>query len=213
VTQPPQAPGQRLRAAYETLARGDPVLGELADRLGHPDPFAWTGQERTQVDPFEALVLHVVGQQISIKAALTIYDRLRATAGAVTPKAILAAGPGQLRATGLSAAKSAAVAALAGAISTGTLDLSQLRTLDDETALDHLVAQRGIGPWTAQMFLIHRLHRPDVLPSGDVGLQEAIHRAYSLARRPNPRDAAERAAAWLPYRTYAAAILWRSVGA
>ena len=102
---------------------------------------------------------------------------------------------------------------LARGIGDGSVDLVALRTVDDAEAIRVLSSLRGIGPWSAQMFLIHQLHRPDVLPAGDVGIRNAIHRAYRLQQRPSEPDVAERARAWAPFRSYASALLWESHGA
>jgi DNA-3-methyladenine glycosylase II len=200
-------------AAYVEPARRDPVLGDLAEHTGRPDPFAWAGHDRTGDGLFAGLALHLIGQQITIKAALTIYDRPAAAAGArpLLPAAVAALDPGALRGAGLSTAKATAMAGLAGRVTDGTLDLDGMRDVDDDAAAALLTAQPGIGPWTAQMFLVHQLHRPDVFPAGDVGLREAARVAWRLTARPAPAGLARRAAAWTPLRTYAATLLWASL--
>ena len=199
-----------LERAYEVLGRRDPVMRELITRVGRPDPFAWDGSELAGVDLFAGLVLHIVGQQISIPAALTIFGRLGDAAGARPPSAAGVAGLDhtQLRGVGLSTAKARALHELACGIRDGSVDLEALHAVDDAEAIRVLSSLRGVGPWSAQMFLIHQLHRPDVLPAGDVGIRSAIHRAYRLPERPSESAVVARAADWAPCRSYAAALLW-----
>ena len=201
-----------LERAYEALGRRDPVMRELITRVGRPDPFAWDGSELAGADLFAGLVLHIVGQQISIPAALTIFGRLGDAAGARPPSAAGVAGLDhtQLRGVGLSTAKARALHELACGIRDGSVDLEALRAVDDAEAMRVLSSLRGVGPWSAQMFLIHQLHRPDILPAGDVGIRSAIHRAYQLPERPSESAVVARAVDWAPYRSYAAALLWGS---
>jgi len=206
--------GDTGRRAYAALARRDPVMRELITRVGRPDPFAWDGSDIAGVDLFAGLALHIVGQQISIPAALTVFGRLGDASGTRPPSPDGVAGldQTQLREVGLSTAKARALLELARGIGDGSVDLVALRTVDDAEAIRVLSSLRGIGPWSAQMFLIHQLHRPDVLPAGDVGIRNAIHRTYRLPQRPSESDVTARAAAWAPYRSYAAALLWGSPG-
>ena len=201
-----------LERAYAALGRRDPVLRELITRVGRPDPFAWDGSQLAGVDLFAGLALHIVGQQISIPAAQTIFGRLGDAAGARPPSAARVAGLDhtQLRGVGLSTAKGRSLHELALGIGDGSVNLEALHAVDDTEAIHALSALRGVGPWSAQMFLIHQLHRPDVLPAGDVGIRSAIHRAYRLPERPSESAVVARAADWSPYRSYAAALLWRS---
>jgi DNA-3-methyladenine glycosylase II len=198
--------------AYSSLARRDPVLRRLVAAVGRPDPFAWDGGDVVGDDLFAGLALHIVGQQISIPAALTIFGRLGDAAGGRPPsaRAVAALDPSVLRAVGLSTAKSRALHELAIGVDEGKVDLAALRGADDADAIERLRSLRGVGPWSAQMFLIHQLHRPDVLPAGDVGIRHAVHGAFGLPERPSEPDVAARASAWAPYRTYAAALLWAS---
>ena len=200
------------RRAYRALGRRDPVMRELMTRVGRPDPFAWDGSDRAGVDLFAGLALHIVGQQISIPAALTIFGRLGDVAGAHPPTeaGVASLDQTQLRAVGLSSAKARALHELAGGITDGSVDLEALRNVDDAEAVRVLSSLRGVGPWSAQMFLIHQLHRSDVLPAGDVGIRSAIHRAYRLPERPSESAVVALAAGWAPHRTYAAALLWAS---
>lgn len=208
-------PSERERSrAYVDLGRRDPVLAQLAARWGGPDPFAWPAVGgRLAAGNLAAMVLHIVGQQISTAAALTIYDRVVAAAGggALSAEALAAVGVEQLRAAGLSRAKAVAVSELAQAQLEGRIDLDHMDHLTDTQAFDALVALRGVGPWSAQVFMISQLRRPDVLPSADVGLRVAVQRQWRLAERPDARQVTARGAAWAPYRTYAAALLWSSL--
>ena len=203
------------RRAYASLARRDPVMLELMARVGKPDPFAWDGSDFAGADLFSGLALHIVGQQISIPAALTIFGRLGDATGARPPSAagIAELDQAQLRGVGLSGAKARALCELAVGMGVGTVDLDALRAVDDAEAIRILTSLRGVGPWSAQMFLIHQLHRADVLPAGDIGIRNAIHRAYRLPERPSESDVAARATAWAPYRSYAAALLWGALTA
>jgi non-heme chloroperoxidase len=196
--------------AYEQLAAADEALGRLIDRHGRPDPFSWAAlDEAAAGDPFTELVLHVVAQQISTRAALTIFGRVRDLAGgAISPPAIAAAAPEDLRAAGLSTAKARSVEDLAARVLDGRLSFARLAADDDDAARVELEAVRGIGPWSAQMYLLHQLRRPDVFPAGDVGLQRGAQSAFGLDVRPSADDLAARAERWRPLRSYAAALLW-----
>ena len=201
------------RRAYASLARRDQVLRRLIATVGRPDPFAWDGGDVAGDDLFAGLALHIVGQQISIPAALTIFGRLGDVAGSRPPSAggVARLDAGQLRGVGLSAAKGRALLELAAGVSRGLIDLDGLRDVDDDAAVMALTALRGVGPWSAQMFLIHQLHRPDILPAGDVGIRHAVHRAYDLGERPSEPEVAALATAWAPHRSYASALLWASL--
>ena len=201
-------------SAYVYLGLRDPVLAGLAARWGRPDPFAWPAVgERLAGTNFAAMVLHIVGQQISTSAALTIYDRVLAAAGVdrLTATALAALDVDRLHAAGLSRAKALALVELTRAQLAGTIDLEHMDHLSDAQAFDALVGLRGVGPWSAQVFMISQLHRPDVLPSADVGLRVAVQRQWRLSARPTAREVEERGGAWSPYRTYAAALLWSSL--
>jgi DNA-3-methyladenine glycosylase II len=206
-------PATDVSPAYQFLTRRDPVLAAISDRVGHPDPFAWDGQHVAGDDLFAGLTLHLVGQQISTATAFAIYRRLTTAAEAspLTPEAVAGLGAGQLRAAGLSAAKARALDDLASGTLSGTISLEALRTVDDTEAIQRLTALRGIGPWSAQMFLLHQLRRPDVLPAGDVGLRTAVQRAWHLDKRPAESELTDRGLRWAPFRSYAAALLWASL--
>jgi len=197
---------------YDALAALDPVMAELIDRLGRPDPFDWKPiLARVGDDHFRAMLLSITSQQISSASAWAIFDRLIAAMdGKPTPAAVLALGPDRLRALGLSRAKASYVADLADAVLTGRVDLDRLPA-DDEEAITMLSTVRGIGRWSAEVFLISQLHRPDILPAGDLGIRQGIRLAYGLSALPSIKQARERGLAWSPFRTYAAILLWNSL--
>jgi DNA-3-methyladenine glycosylase II len=208
-----RTPARDISPVYQRLTSRDPVLAAISDQVGHPDPFTWDGQLIAGDDLFAGLTLHLVGQQISTAAAFTIYRRLTTAAEAspLTPEAVAGLEVGQLRAAGLSAAKARALDDLARGTLSGTINLEALRSVDDTEAVQRLTALRGIGPWSAQMFLLHQLRRPDVLPAGDIGLRTAVQRAWHLDQRPAERELIDRGLRWAPFRSYAAALLWASL--
>jgi len=162
---------------------------------------------------FEALARAIIGQQLSTKAAATIHLRVRGLypGGRLRPDAVLATDDATLRAAGLSAQKLGYLKDLASRVANGTLPLARVHQLSDDEILERLVAVKGIGRWTVQMFLMFRLGRPDVLPELDLGVQNAIWRAYDLPRRPTPREVLEIGAPWRPHATVASWYLWRSL--
>jgi len=162
-------------------------------------------------DAFTTLARSVVGQQISVKAAQAVWDRLEALLGACTPSAVLACRPDALRAAGLSARKIEYLLDLARHFADGRIDPAAWHDRDDEAVIRELVAIRGIGRWTAEMFLIFHLLRPNVLPLDDVGLIRGISLAYFSGEPVSRSDAREVAAAWAPYRSVATWYIWRSL--
>jgi DNA-3-methyladenine glycosylase II len=193
--------------AKRHLARRDPVLKRVVAAVGPCT--LWF-----QPDPFVALVRAIVAQQISTKAANSIRARLEealAPAGLV-PAAVLAASEEALRGAGLSAAKARSLRDLAEHVHDGRLPLAALHELTDEDVIAHLIPVRGIGRWTAQMFLIFSLGRLDVLPVADLGLRVGVQRQYNLPEPPD-KEALERLAEpWRPYRSIATWYFWRSLG-
>jgi DNA-3-methyladenine glycosylase II len=181
------------------------AVGVLPDsREGRPDP----------QDHYGALVRSITGQQLSVLAARAIYGRLTARYGArpPTPQELLADDPEELRAAaGLSRAKVSYLRSLAGHVISGELELERLDALPDEEVIAELVAVKGLGRWTAQMFLMFHLERPDVLPVGDLGIRRAIERAYGLEGLPLAPEIEEIAVPWRPHRTLACRYLWRSL--
>ena len=199
------------RRAQQHLAARDPVLRTLIAAYG-----ACALARSQREDPFTALVEAIVWQQLSARAAATIYKRVLALlpgGGPPTPGAILALEEAHLRAAGLSRAKTAYVRDLAARVRNGDVHLDAFGTLDDDPVIAELTKVKGIGRWTAEMFLMFRLHRPDVLPVGDVGIANAIRRAYGLRKVPSPARMQKIAEPWRPYRSVACWYLWRSLDA
>src|SRR4051795_7603527 len=163
---------------------------------------------------YGALLRSITGQQLSVKAARAIYARLaeRFAGRAPTPEELLADDPEAMRAAaGLSRAKVASLRSLAEHVISGELELDRLSELGDGDVIRELVAVKGIGEWTAHMFLMFTLHRPDVLPTGDQGIRNAVMRAYGLAAPPDPAQLTRLAEPWRPSRTRACLYLWRSL--
>ena len=196
----------------DALRAADPVFATLIDRLEPVDLGTW--RKRWALDPFRALARSIAGQQISTSAANAIFGRLQALIGDRDPaKAIVGATDAELRAVGLSSAKSAALRDLAARTLDGRLALDRFDDLTDEEAREQLTAVRGIGPWTADMFLLGQLGRPDVLPAGDLGIRHAVQRAYGLEKVPSEREVRVISDAWRPYRSLATAYLYSSLWA
>jgi DNA-3-methyladenine glycosylase II len=162
-------------------------------------------------DPFEALVSAVISQQLSTKAADTIRGRVLALIPSLTPEALLAVPVPDLRAAGLSGQKAAYLRDLAEHVGDGRLDLHRLRQLTDDEVVDAIVAVKGFGRWTAQMFLMFSLHRPDVLPTGDLGIVKGMQIVLGMKRRPSVRTMERAAKPWQPYRSIACWYLWRTL--
>jgi DNA-3-methyladenine glycosylase II len=181
------------------------AVGPLGDpRSGRPHP----------EDHYGALVRTITGQQLSVLAARAIYGRLTARFGgrAPTPQQILADDPEELRAAaGLSRAKVGFLRSLAEHVLSGELELERLDALGDEEVSAELTAVKGIGQWSADMFLMFHLDRPDILPVGDLGIRRAIDLAYGLAELPAPEEMERIAEPWRPHRTLACRYLWRSL--
>jgi DNA-3-methyladenine glycosylase II len=211
-----RAPARRKatsqKAAVEQLRGADPILAGLIEACG-----VLSSPPRKRADPedhYGALLHAVVNQQLSVKAGAAIYGRLleRFGGGPPTPKQLLADDPVDLQAAvGLSRAKVGFMRSLAEHILSGELELERLDDLSDEQVMAELVAVKGIGEWTAHMFLMSHLHRPDVLPVGDLGIRRAIERAYSLEELPDRETIERLAERWRPYRTLACRYLWRSL--
>jgi DNA-3-methyladenine glycosylase II len=194
--------------ARRLLLRRDPVLAALIRRHG---PCGLAAAQRR--DHFSALVRAITYQQLSTKAAATIYSRVAALmpGGDPTPAGFAALGDEQLRAAGMSRQKCAYLRDLCAHLANGTLDLDALDAMSDDDVIAALSQVKGIGRWSAEMFLIFRLHRPDVLPVGDLGIVTAIQRAYRLRKRPTPDRMRRLGEAWRPYRSVASWYLWRSL--
>ena len=187
------------------MKKCDPVLREIIERVG---PF-----RMEYGDPqFASLAEAIVYQQLNGKAAETIFKRFAALAGdPLTPEGILKLSDEELRGVGLSKQKSTYLKDLAQKTAAGVLDFSRLPELPDEEVIEHLTQVKGIGVWTAHMFLIFSLRRPNVLPTGDYGVQMALKRHYRKRKLPKPKDMEKIARAWEPYRSVACWYMWRSL--
>ncbi len=192
-----------MRVALDALVRADPRLAVIEATAG---PLPW----RTRPPGFATLLHIVVGQVISSQAAAAIWGRLSALPGALTPAGLLALPDDALRAAGLSGFKAAHARALAAACVDGRLDVPGLAALPDAAALAAITAVRGLGPWTAEVYLLFALQRPDVFPAGDVAVAGAAQRVLGLPGRPDPRALRVLAEPWAPYRALAARLLWHS---
>jgi DNA-3-methyladenine glycosylase II len=194
--------------AQSFLASLDDPLARLAREHG-PVDFSLPSHGLVLSDPLERLTLGIVGQLISVKAALAIFGRLQQSLGGRIDAVRLAeCDEAALRSVGLSGAKARAVQALGIEVAGGRLDFDALGAMSDSEVEARLVALRGIGSWSAQMFLLRSMGRPDVFPAGDLGLRRGIESLYELPALPSIPDAANRALAWRPYRSYAAKYLW-----
>jgi DNA-3-methyladenine glycosylase II len=186
------------------LAKKDRVMKKLIPQFG--DAIL-----ETRGDAFVTLARSIVGQQISVKAAQTVWDRFSLLTKRLTPAAVLKLKVDDMRAAGLSVRKVEYLVDLAVHFSSGSVHVKTWQEMDDEAIIDELVAIRGIGRWTAEMFLIFHLLRPNVLPLDDVGLINGISRNYFSGEPVSRSDAREVANAWSPYATVATWYIWRSL--
>ena len=194
-----------MQKAIDHLKRSDPVLSAIIDQVGD------YGIQFREPD-FETLVKSIVYQQLSGRVASVIFGRLAAAAGAkMTPESVLQLRPSRMRKLGLSTQKTAYIRDLARHTRDGLVVFEELHELTDQAVLERLTQVRGIGVWTAHMFLIFALRRPDVLPTGDLGIRNAIRKAYGMAELPTPAEMEALAAAWRPFCTVASWYLWRSL--
>ena len=193
------------------LASSDKVMAGLIAEIG-PMTIERRRRGRPKGDAYGTLLRAIVGQQLSVKAAATIFDRVLALFGGRIPTAeeLLDADEDVLRSAGLSGRKVEYMKDLASRTLSGELELDRFSELDDETIVAELTAVRGLGVWTAHMFLIFHLERPDVLPVGDLGVRNAVAAAYGLGETPSPAEMEKIAAPWRPYRTLASLYLWES---
>ncbi len=168
---------------------------------------------RPRDDPFFSLARSIVGQQISVKAAESVWGKLEEAAGDMTPGNVTELGADRLRACGVTRMKAGYLISLSGHFRDGSLDVASWRTLDDEVVIDQLTQVKGIGRWTAEMFLIFYMLRPDVLPLGDIGVQRAIGNHYNGGERPDAEAMRRVAEPWRPWRSVAVWYLWRSLAA
>ncbi len=195
-----------MRKAIVHLKKSDPVLRAIIERVGaykieHSEP------------GFGTLVTSIVNQQLSGRVATVILGQLIAMlpSGNVTPEAILKLTPARMRKAGLSKQKTAYIRDLARKTLKGHVKFEMLEALPDQEVIEHLTQVKGIGVWTAHMFLIFALRRPDILATGDLGVRAAIRKAYQLDELPHPRQVEEMAVAWRPYCSVAVWYLWRSL--
>ena len=194
-----------MRKAVNHLKKSDPVLRAIIERVG-------PCRMEYGVPEFCSLAEAIVYQQLNGKAAVTIFNRFAALAGEpLTPEGILKLSDTQLRSVGLSKQKSAYLKDLAAKTAAGLLDFTRLPDLTDEEVIQHLTQVKGIGVWTAHMFLMFSLRRPNVLPTGDYGVQVAIRKHYKKRKLPKPKDMERIAKAWAPYRSVACWYMWRSL--
>ncbi|MBV9212912.1 MAG: DNA-3-methyladenine glycosylase 2 family protein [Actinobacteria bacterium] len=198
-------------AGVRHLRRADPVMKALIDSIGPLDPEARRRGRPT--DPYGALLRSIVGQQLSTKAARTIYARMLELWGGKTPtpKQLLATDPEAIRAAGMSRPKVGYLRDLAERVLDGRLELDRLNELSDEEISAELTAVKGLGQWSADMFLIFFLGRPDVLPVGDLGVRRAVQNVYALPEMPAPDALFELAQPWRPHRSLASLYLWTSL--
>jgi DNA-3-methyladenine glycosylase II len=196
-----------MRSALKHLKKSDPVMAAIIHRVG---PFAMEYREPT----FEALVRSIVYQQLSGRVASVIYGRLHEAAageGPLTPAGILKLRPEKMRKLGLSGQKTLYIRELAKHTKRGRVVFEDLHAADDAFVIEHLTQVKGIGVWTAQMFLMFALRREDVLPVADLGIRVAMKQAYGLGDLPKPAEMEKIAAVWKPYTSIACWYLWRSL--
>lgn len=197
--------------AVAALREADPVMARLIAE--HGAVVRRDLRRDRPGDAYGALLRSIVGQQLSTKAASTIYGRMVDIFGghAPTPKQLLAADPEEIRAAGLSRPKIAYLRDLAQHVEDGTLELDRLDELPDEEVAAQLTAIKGLGQWTADMFLMFHLRRPDVLPVGDQGIRRAVKVEYRMRKLPDPKRLEKVARPWRPHRTLACLYLWSSL--
>jgi len=201
--------------ARKALAASDPTMAALIERVGKIDIATRLRRrkEEAPADAYGALLRAIIGQQLSTKAARTIYLRVLELFGGSTPspEQLLEASEEELRACGLSGRKTEYVRDLASHVIGGELELDRLEQLGDEEVIEEIVAVRGLGRWTAEMFLIFHLERPDVLSGGDLGIRKAIQIEYGLEEMPPPKQVLEIGEPWRPHRSLASLYLWESL--
>ena len=194
--------------AQKHLVKADPTLKLIIKRVGPCTLHAVAPRE-----PFQALCMAIASQQLSIKAADTIFGRFcdLFPQRKPTPERVMTLTDDQIRAVGFSRPKVAFIKDLASHVIEGRLDLAGLTKHPDDEVMRQLVAVKGIGRWTAEIFLMFRLGRPDILPADDLGLMNAAHRVYKLRKRPDAKKLRKMGEAWKPYRSVASWYLWQSL--
>ena len=195
-----------MRKAINHLKKADPVMAAIIAKTG---PYRMQYREPV----FQTLVRSIVYQQLSGKAALTIFNRLAEAAkvNPMTPEAILKLRPQKMRTLGLSKQKTVYIRELARLTRDGEVQFERLPEMEDAVIIETLTRVKGVGVWTVHMFLMFALKRPNVLPVGDLGVRAAIKKAYGLSEMPKPQDMERIAAAWHPYCSIASWYLWRSL--
>lgn len=194
-----------MRKAVDHLRKSDPILREIIESVG-PCRMSFGPPE------FHSLAESIVYQQLNGKAAETIFKRFVALAGdPVLPECILKLSDAQLRSVGLSKQKSSYLKDMAQRASRGELDFARLPAMTDDQVIEHLTQVKGVGVWTAHMFLMFTLKRPDVLPTGDYGIRAAMKKHYKKRKMPTPEQMQKIAKTWSPYRSVACWYLWRSL--
>jgi DNA-3-methyladenine glycosylase II len=194
-----------MRKAVNHLKKSDPILAAIIERVG-------PCRMEFGVPEFHSLAEAIVYQQLNGKAAVTIFKRFAALAGdPVTPEGILKLTDAELRSAGLSKQKSSYLKDMAARASRGELDFARLPEMTDDEVIKHLTQVKGVGVWTAHMFLMFTLKRPNVLPTGDYGIQMAMKKHYKKRKMPKPEVMTKIAKAWEPHRSVACWYLWRSL--
>lgn len=184
------------------LLQRDPRLGPVIERAGEVVP-------RISPPGFEGMARVICGQQLSVASARAIWSRFEALPGATEPTRFLALDDNVIRASGFSAGKIRTLRAVAAAMADGTLDFAHLETLSAEDAIAYLTVHKGIGPWTAEIYLMFCAQHPDVFPAGDLALQKAVAHAFKLEMRPTAKELSASAELWSPHRSVAALLFWR----
>jgi DNA-3-methyladenine glycosylase II len=204
-------PAAAWSADDRELMRADKVLRRVMEERGPIDPAI--DRRGSRPDPYEAVARAIVGQQLSTKAARSIWSKLVDQFDGETPdpRALLRKRPQTLRKAGLSSAKVEFLRDLAKRVTDGRLDLERLKELPDEDVIAELLEVKGVGRWTAEMFLIFHLGRPDVVSVGDLGIRRAVQIAYGMNDLPGPEELERIAEEWRPHRTLACLYLWRSL--
>jgi DNA-3-methyladenine glycosylase II len=204
-----------MSSTAKKLAATDPTMAALVERVGKVDLKTRLKRrsEERPADAYGALLRAIVGQQLSTKAARTIYGRILDLFDGSTPapERLLEAEEADLRAAGLSGRKVEYIRDLASHVIEGELELDRLDQLPDEEVIAEIVAVRGLGVWTAEMFLLFHLERPDVLSGGDLGIRKAIQIEYGLEEMPTPAQVLEIGERWRPHRSLASLYLWESL--
>lgn len=187
--------------ALKKLAASDPHIAAALGKIGLPPP-------RSRPPGFASLARIIIGQQVSVAAAASIWNKITAAIDPFTPEGVMKHTVEELRAYGLSRQKAAYISSLAADLIEGRLDLERIHALDDATAIAELMRLKGFGRWSAEVYLLFSLGRPDIFPAGDLGLAVAMQRLKRLRKRPDPKRLLKLSEAWRPHRGAAAFFLW-----